>query len=173
MIISKKRGVIGREVDYMPRAKKICLFIAPRAKEPEGRIIQSSDQVYENIVKQAAKKCGYYARRVDKLPGASERTVSKIFRHLYIVPMVVADLTGLDPNVLYELGIRHGLGKPIVPLIQKGHKLPSDIFDVPTVLVNLKVNEIKESRKKLAAKIKEAKKEEVTKARKMRKGLVE
>ena len=36
--------------------------------------------------------------------------------------LVVADLTGDNPNVMYELGFAHGLRKPVVLLVQAGSK---------------------------------------------------
>jgi tetratricopeptide (TPR) repeat protein len=109
--------------------------------------------------------CGYHAIRADELPGTKERIISKISDHLREDPIVVADLTGMNPNVLYELGYRRALSKPVVHLIQKGHKLPFDVFDIPTVFVDTNVDEVVESRAELIEKIREAEKEEVAKAR--------
>jgi len=41
--------------------------------------------------------------------------------------VVVADLTGLNPNVMYELGVAHSLGKPTILITQHPDKLPFDI----------------------------------------------
>src|SRR5262249_14580502 len=51
--------------------------------------------------------------------------------------LVIADLTDHNPNVFYELAIRHIIRKPIVQLIQVGQKLPFDIAQVRTVEFNL------------------------------------
>ena len=149
----------------MPRAKKICFFIAPIG-EPESKIRQRSDQVYRYIVQPAAKVCGYDAIRADELPGTTVSIISKIFQRVREDPLVVADLTGMNPNVFYELGYRRALGKPVVHLVQKGHKLPFDVFDIPTVFVDLTVDEVAESRARLVEKIREAEKEKPHKARK-------
>jgi len=39
----------------------------------------------------------------------------------------IADLTGQNPGVMYILGMAHGLGKPVVLLIQSGEELPFDL----------------------------------------------
>ncbi|HEX9730626.1 MAG TPA: hypothetical protein VGG06_01415 [Thermoanaerobaculia bacterium] len=41
--------------------------------------------------------------------------------------MVIADVTGLNPNVLFELGIGFGLRKPLLIVSRSGQDLPSDI----------------------------------------------
>lgn len=41
--------------------------------------------------------------------------------------MVVADLTNKNPNVFYELAIRHAIRKPLIQLIRKGEAIPFDV----------------------------------------------
>ena len=41
--------------------------------------------------------------------------------------MVVADFSGKNPNVFYEAGTAHTLGKTVVPLAQSIEELPSDL----------------------------------------------
>jgi hypothetical protein len=48
---------------------------------------------------------------------------------------MIADLTGGNPNVLYEVGIRHAVGKPCVQIIENGHKIPFDVADIRTLVV--------------------------------------
>ncbi len=50
--------------------------------------------------------------------------------------MVIADLTGANPNVYYELAIRHAVKKPIIQLISKGEKLPFDVGDMRTIPID-------------------------------------
>ena len=41
--------------------------------------------------------------------------------------LVVADLTGANANVFYELGVRHSAGGPVVHMIMTGHEEPFDV----------------------------------------------
>jgi nucleoside 2-deoxyribosyltransferase len=97
--------------------------------------------------------------RADKLPGAMERITSKIISHLLEANMIVADLTDGNPNVFWELGYLNSLGKPVVQMIQKGQKLPFNVFDIPTIPYSIEVGKYKASRKELIEKIREVEKE--------------
>ena len=41
--------------------------------------------------------------------------------------IVLADLTGERPNVFYEMGLAHALGKPVIMLTQRAESIPSDL----------------------------------------------
>ncbi len=105
---------------------KICFVIAPIG-DPDTEIRKRSDQVLKHIITPAAKACGYdEVLRADKIsePGI---ITSQVIEHIINDSMVVADLTGPNPNVLYELAIRHAIRKPLVQLIQKGERVPFDV----------------------------------------------
>jgi hypothetical protein len=64
--------------------------------------------------------------RADKLvhPGLID---AQIIHKLLTAEIVVADLTGLNPNVFYEIGIRHMAQKPIIHMHEVGEKIPFDV----------------------------------------------
>ncbi len=96
--------------------KKTCFVIAPIG-DPDSDIRRRSDQILKHIIKPAVGKCGYDAIRADQISEPGMIT-HQVIEHVVGDPLVVADLTGQNPNVFYELAIRHAIRKPFVPLIR-------------------------------------------------------
>ena len=62
--------------------------------------------------------------------------VNQIMKHLLTSDLVIANLTGLNPNVLYELGIRHAVEKHVICIAEDNTKLPFNIKDYRTIFYN-------------------------------------
>ncbi len=119
----------------MPRASspsnRNCFVICPIGEE-KSEIRRRSDQVFKHVISPAAKECGYEALRADHISQPGMIT-SQVIQHLLDDPLVVADLTGRNPNVFYELAVRHAVSKPIVQIIQGGEPLPFDVAESRTI----------------------------------------
>jgi hypothetical protein len=50
--------------------------------------------------------------------------------------LVIADLSFHNPNVFYELALRHATRMPIVQIIRAGDKLPFDIHQMRTIVID-------------------------------------
>ncbi|MGB6836985.1 MAG: hypothetical protein WBF66_04690, partial [Dehalococcoidia bacterium] len=120
----------------MPRAdqERVCFVIAPIGEE-DTDIRRRSDQVLNHIIVPAAQECGYTAMRADQIsePGL---ITPQIIQHLVEDPLVVADLTGHNANVFYELAVRHAVRKPMVQIIQAGERIPFDVAGTRTIEVD-------------------------------------
>lgn len=57
----------------------------------------------------------------------------RVIKSIYESDLVIANLTTLNPNVMFELAIRYSFGKPAIVIAEKGTKLPFDIVDENTV----------------------------------------
>lgn len=55
--------------------------------------------------------------------------------------IVVADLTNRNPNVFYELGITHALGKPCVAVLEEGQPIEFDVNAYRVYRVNLRTSD--------------------------------
>jgi hypothetical protein len=102
-----------------------CFFIAPIGKE--GSPIRSrSDGVRDLIVKEAANTYDLETRRADDVDEPGQIT-GQIIQHCLKARMCVADLTGGNPNVYYELSVRDGAQLPVVLIAEVDTDLPFDV----------------------------------------------
>jgi len=93
--------------------------------------------------------------RADQL-GRPGRISTQILQQLVKASVVIADLTDLNSNVLYELGIRQALLKPYILVAQKGTELPFDLRDYRTVFYVLDLDDIAPARDELESHLKAA-----------------
>lgn len=106
----------------------ICFVLMPFGSKIDaaGRAT-NFDSVYQNIIAPAVVEAGLEPIRADE-----ERiggTIHKpMFERLMLCHYAVADITGANPNVFYELGIRHALRpRSTVIIFLEGTVLPFDI----------------------------------------------
>ena len=114
--------------------EKICFVIAPIG-ETGSDIRERSDQVLKHIIRPVVKFCGYKAVRADEIAEPGMIT-NQIIRHVIDDPLVIADLTGQNANVFYELAIRHATRKPLVQIINKVEDIPFDVGSMRTISVD-------------------------------------
>jgi hypothetical protein len=111
--------------------EKTCFVIAPIGKDGSD-IRDHSNQVLEFIIKPAMAECGYDAIRADEISNPGIITTD-IIQHLINAPLVIAVLTYHNPNVFYELAIRHAKRKPVIQLISAGEIIPFDVHQNRTI----------------------------------------
>lgn len=85
-------------------------------------VIMSPEQrgIYDVVIKPVfEEELGWRCWRVDECPGAGN-IVRQMVESIAQATLVMADLTTLHPNMLYELGVAHALGVPVLTLFQRG-----------------------------------------------------
>jgi len=75
-------------------------------------------------VREALKDCGFDCIRADEQYG--QQVLEDIWRGICEATIVIADVTGRNPNVYYELGIAHVLGRRVILLAQDVSDIPFD-----------------------------------------------
>lgn len=71
---------------------------------------------------------------VKRYESQSGNFMKGIVNELYKADIVIADITGLNPNVMYELGIRHTLKDNTILIAQHKNQIPSDLAQYIAVL---------------------------------------
>lgn len=112
-------------------ADKTCFVIAPIGN-PDSKTRKRSDQVFKHVISPAATECGYGPIRADQIaePGL---ITTQVIQYVVDSPLVIADLTERNPNVFYELALRHAIRKPFVQLIKAGEQIPFDVAGTRTI----------------------------------------
>jgi hypothetical protein len=77
-------------------------------------------------IRNACKIAGLRCLRVDDIWEESI-IIQDIFNLIFRAQIIVVDFTGKNPNVMYETGIAHTLGKHVVPISQSLSDVPFDL----------------------------------------------
>jgi hypothetical protein len=106
--------------------KKLCFVVGPLG-EPDSDTRTHADWLLEEIVERVLDDFPeYVVVRADKIaqPGMID---AQIIRNLIEADLVIADLSALNPNAFYEIGIRHMIQKPIIHMQLIDDKIPFDV----------------------------------------------
>ena len=106
----------------------LCFVLMPFGKKPlaSGAPVDF-DAVYEELIAPAARAAGLEPLRSDE-EVAGGVIHKPMFERLILCDFAVADLTGANANVFYELGLRHGVRPATTVLLFAGsERMPFDV----------------------------------------------
>jgi len=119
-----------------------------------GDIRVAADDFMKYIVAPCAEELGYGKPiRADGLPEPG-RITSQIIDLLNRADLVIADLSGNNANVYYELSCRHAIGKPAIHMAVEGTPLPFDVADNRTIFYTMHASRVERAREELTGQIK-------------------
>ncbi len=128
--MSDRRGVPTPKTDAHDW-DKICFYISPIGDEgSEHR--QHADLFLGSVVEPALEEFGLSVVRADKI-GTPGMITAQIIEHILKAKLVIADLSYHNPNVFYELCLRHVCRLPTVQIIRKADKIPFDLDQFRTI----------------------------------------
>ena len=78
------------------------------------------------VIKEIAAELGLQCLRADDIWNDST-IIQDIFSLIYKSELVICDFSRRNPNVFYEAGIAHTLGRNLVPIVQDFNDIPSDM----------------------------------------------
>ncbi len=90
------------------------------------------DKYYQGIFRPAIENAGLEPRRADDLyrPGS---IMNHIWAYTQEAKVILADLTGKNPNVFYELGLAHAIAKPVILVSESVEDIPFDLRDLRVI----------------------------------------
>jgi DNA-binding CsgD family transcriptional regulator len=115
-------------------AKKV--FVISPIGAVGSEINRRATYFLDYLVRRALPVPNWEVHRADE--GSSPDSIGQhVVKSINEADLVVADLSGHNPNVFYELAIAHGWRKPVVHLITDGESIPFDIIDIRTIFYDI------------------------------------
>lgn len=130
-----------RKVKFQLKAKH--LFLACPFAEP-------FDTIYADHIKPICRKVGLTIERADEI-FSDQPIIEDIWEAINSCQVMLADVTGRNPNVMYEIGMAHTVGKPVVILSQEVNDIPFDLKHYRCIIYSHTPRGCKELEAKLEA----------------------
>lgn len=116
------------------KPKKFCFTLMPFDSDFED--------IYKLGIKQSCEDAGAYCERVDEQI-FTESILDRVYNQISKADIIIADMTNRNPNVFYEVGYAHALGKTAILLTQNSEDIPFDLKHYPHIVYNKKISKLK------------------------------
>lgn len=150
---NKPNNKIVTSTDPTEVKQNICGIVMPIAAM--GDYSEAHWLDVQNIIKEAVSSAGYTARLVSESVEATV-IIRSIVQNVYSDEIVVCDVSGMNPNVMFELGMRLAFDKPVVIIKDTDTRFSFDINTIEHLEYpkSLRYQTIQEFKIKLSEKIK-------------------
>ncbi len=101
----------------------------------------SFDDIYHLGIKKACENAQANAERLDDQI-FTENMLQRIYEQISNAEIIVADMTGRNPNVFYEVGYAHALDKIVILITQNKEDIPFDLLHYPHIVYGGKITEL-------------------------------
>lgn len=123
---------IADELSTVSDWQKVCFYITPIGSEDSVER-KHSDLFMSSLVQPALEELGLTVIRADQI-GEPGMITTQVLEYLKRSRLAIADLSYLNPNVFYEVALRHALRLPVVQIIRKADRLPFDVNQSRTLV---------------------------------------
>lgn len=105
------------------------------------------DDVYQLGIRDTCQRVGLHCQRADEQ--IFEGTIlDNVYSQIARADIIVAEMTGRNPNVFYETGYAHALGKTVILLTQRAEDIPFDLTQYPHIVYESRITSLKEELEK-------------------------
>lgn len=129
-----KESDVLRAADKAGTWDEKCFYITPIGEDGSDER-RHSDLYLSYLVEPALRGLKLSVVRADQIGNAGLIT-SQIIEHILKCRLCIVDLSFHNPNVFYEMAIRHASNRPIVQICRKKDRLPFDVGQVRTVIID-------------------------------------
>lgn len=122
--------------DVYPKKYRLLEIAVERSKCFVLMSFHKDFEVVYGEIKKALSENGYACSRADELGRGGKPIMATILNGIVASHFVIADLTGQNPNVFYELGVAHSFKDPqnIILIAQSVNDIPFDIRHLNTII---------------------------------------
>lgn len=139
------------------KASKSCFVITPIG-DPNSATRRSTDGLLSAVIRPVLLPLGFSVLAAHEIAAAGSIT-TQVIRRLLEDDLVIANLSELNPNVMYELALRHAARKAVVVIAPAGLPLPFDVAQERTIFFRDDIQGSEELKAQLATACTEALKE--------------
>jgi hypothetical protein len=119
-----------------------CFYLSP--------FCEPFNTIYDGYVTPGVTVEGFTIVRADQIYG-TEPIIEDIWAAINEAEFVIADITGRNANVTYEIGIAHTVGKPVIMVTQNIEDVPFDLRHLRCIVYSNSVEGYKQLQNKIAA----------------------
>jgi hypothetical protein len=114
------------------RRRPVCFVVSPIGQTGTERH-EVFAHVLDDLIRPVAETAGFEIVRADEIHHTGP-FLRDVVNYLATADVVVADLTGHNPNVFYELGVRHALSRRTILIAREQEDIPADLAQYRTLI---------------------------------------